>query len=746
MIRLFLTITFIGFWCNYSFAATYYVDYNDGNDVNDGLSEITAWKHAPGDPVATDNPSTVGLVAGDVVLFKGGVIYRGSITLKYSGNKNASITYKGNGWGAEKAILDGSEPMTGWRQCTSVEEGGENWQQCYITFVPAGVSAFTTRLAEEDEFLWLAQEPDQPDPFFFDAVDNFVSVPSTHQTTTSLIDTSRFNQSDSDYWDSSYLLLWVLPNVVQMRAILSYNPAEYKVTFDSTNNPDGYNRYSLYNSIHALDQPGEYFFDERSELNGTHRILLWPRNEVDIINEKITLYSKTFGIDIRDNNYITIEGFVVRYYAGSDLTHAVGIGTVSLAYLTKTGITIRNNTITHNVHATGGYGGIYLSHCNDSNIENNEITENMQMKGIFCPDDSAVTVSGNTLRKVGGTCLSFYTGKDCRVFNNTISDGKGTHANGMTFYLDCERILIYNNRVTDFNITLTFQESKDLVFINNIFDGANNTSKVVAAWGGMTGPVTLINNVIVGSDNHYGLYLSSDNPYSTDSGGDSVTFRITNNIIDGGGWESTNSYQYARSNNLYVGLGWNQQWHPWMPSPGEVVDSSGSKYLAILNTNVFVNPSERNYHLKSDSKAINAGVDPESFFPHDIFPDFNWNIDMDGTTRPIGSGWDIGAYEYSGSTGIYEKKNVPTNFMLYQNYPNPFNPTTKIQFSLPSRSFVSLKIFDILGKEVSTIVSKELSAGIHLRQWNAKDSPNGVYFYRLQAGNFIEVKKLVLLK
>jgi hypothetical protein len=84
-----------------------------------------------------------------------------------------------------------------------------------------------------------------------------------------------------------------------------------------------------------------------------------------------------------------------------------------------------------------------------------------------------------------------------------------------------------------------------------------------------------------------------------------------------------------------------------MPSPGEVVDSSGSKYLAILNTDVFVNPSENDYHLKNNSRAINAGVDPESFFPHDIFPDFNWNIDMDGTTRPIGSGWDIGAYEYT---------------------------------------------------------------------------------------------------
>ncbi len=85
-------------------------------------------------------------------------------------------------------------------------------------------------------------------------------------------------------------------------------------------------------------------------------------------------------------------------------------------------------------------------------------------------------------------------------------------------------------------------------------------------------------------------------------------------------------------------------------------------------------------------------------------------------------------------------------YSLFQNHPNPFNPSTSISFTLPSRSFVTLKIFDLLGREVSTIVSEELPAGDHSRQWNAEDFPSGVYFYRLQAGSFIETKKLVLLK
>jgi hypothetical protein len=91
-------------------------------------------------------------------------------------------------------------------------------------------------------------------------------------------------------------------------------------------------------------------------------------------------------------------------------------------------------------------------------------------------------------------------------------------------------------------------------------------------------------------------------------------------------------------------------------------------------------------------------------------------------------------------------KRLTAPFVLSQNYPNPFNPITTISFNLPSRLFVSLKVFDLLGKEVSSIVSGELEAGSHIRKWNAVHIPCGVYLYRLQAGNFNEMKKLILLK
>ncbi len=89
---------------------------------------------------------------------------------------------------------------------------------------------------------------------------------------------------------------------------------------------------------------------------------------------------------------------------------------------------------------------------------------------------------------------------------------------------------------------------------------------------------------------------------------------------------------------------------------------------------------------------------------------------------------------------------IPEMYSLTQNYPNPFNPSTTISFDLPSRSYVTLKVFDIIGREVSTIVSGEFQAGSYTRQWNAAKMASGVYFYRLTAGNFVNTKKLLLLK
>ena len=104
--------------------------------------------------------------------------------------------------------------------------------------------------------------------------------------------------------------------------------------------------------------------------------------------------------------------------------------------------------------------------------------------------------------------------------------------------------------------------------------------------------------------------------------------------------------------------------------------------------------------------------------------------------------------EIKASTGtdVGESRTTPTHFGLDQNYPNPFNPATTLSFSLASKSFVILKIFDVLGREVSVLVSEELPAGTYARQWDASAMSSGVYFSRMQAGSFVETKKVLLLR
>jgi hypothetical protein len=98
-------------------------------------------------------------------------------------------------------------------------------------------------------------------------------------------------------------------------------------------------------------------------------------------------------------------------------------------------------------------------------------------------------------------------------------------------------------------------------------------------------------------------------------------------------------------------------------------------------------------------------------------------------------------------TGFEESsQTLPKTFALHQNYPNPFNPSTTIEFDLPKASQVTLKIYNILGEEVATLVSDKLSAGSYSYDWDARNLASGVYLYKLQAGDFVETKKMILMR
>jgi hypothetical protein len=114
----------------------------------------------------------------------------------------------------------------------------------------------------------------------------------------------------------------------------------------------------------------------------------------------------------------------------------------------------------------------------------------------------------------------------------------------------------------------------------------------------------------------------------------------------------------------------------------------------------------------------------------------------------IGSSRTIWHRPISEITSVSEDQvdEMPTEFLLSQNYPNPFNPSTKIKYSIPQSSNVIIKVFDILGSEIETLVNEEKPTGTYEITWSAANLPSGVYFYRIQASSFVETKKMLLLK
>jgi hypothetical protein len=143
------------------------------------------------------------------------------------------------------------------------------------------------------------------------------------------------------------------------------------------------------------------------------------------------------------------------------------------------------------------------------------------------------------------------------------------------------------------------------------------------------------------------------------------------------------------------------------------------------------------YKLQSSSPCINTGIK----LPN------HCNVDFWGNPVPSDTNVDRGAFEYHKTSGMDNQlPYVATEYKLTQNYPNPFNPVTNIHFYIPQSQFVSLKVHDILGRDVGTVLEGRLEQGPHTVEFNATGFPSGVYYYTLYAGSFMETKQLILMK
>jgi len=408
-------------------------------------------------------------------------------------------------------------------------------------------------------------------------------------------------------------------------------------------------------------------------------------------------------------------GCVVCFVNGEDSTSILqgftlrnGIGLLwgersgGAIFIYNSGPTVRYNVIRNNNVILEG-GGIEC-HTSSATIQYNRIFDNTSATiggGISCYSSDLKIAHNNILNNFAGvwgggiTCLE----SDAIISNNNIQNNSSTWENGGAIYCLFSNAIIDNNLlVNNYADSLAggiFNHSSNLVIINNAL--IDNYS----IYGGHdivavdTGAIYACNNIIWAYSG-----IQADRIIVDDT---SITEIFYNNIL--GGW------------------------------PG-----IGNIDLDPL----FRDPTNGDFHLMSvacgdsaDSPCIDAG-DPDIL---DSLLDCSWGL---GSSRS-----DMGAYGGGDSVtvGIVEELPiVPVQFILLQNYPNPFNAETTIKFIIPESEVVCLTVYDLLGRQIETLLDGYKQTGVHTVTFDASHLASGVYFYRLQAGERVETKRMVLLK
>lgn len=195
---------------------------------------------------------------------------------------------------------------------------------------------------------------------------------------------------------------------------------------------------------------------------------------------------------------------------------------------------------------------------------------------------------------------------------------------------------------------------------------------------------------------------------------------------------------------ILVGIGFSQTTHEvtvsnFSFSPAELTITVGD---AVKWTNV-----SGNHNVLADDGSFTSGpVAPAPWeFTHTFTVAGNNPYYCVPHGGPGGQGM-AGVIVVQNAVSVPEDELLANDFELKQNYPNPFNPSTRINFAIPNSSFVNLKVYDVIGNEIATLVSEEKQAGNYEIDFNATGLPGGIYFYQIKSGSFIETRKMTLLK
>jgi hypothetical protein len=490
--------------------------------------------------------------------------------------------------------------------------------------------------------------------------------------------------------------------------------------------------------IMIFDSPGLNKICGFTLTGGSGKKTVWPNgsftilgagvyiqhSSAEIINNYIinnSIYSSSPSSDILGGGIFwganAFSGFTLRIYgniiAGNEITGGqTGGGGINISnyviggelnYLIE-GNTIENNTVTNIDIWKAMGGGIFIDCClptvGDQIIRNNIIRNNSVncshsfgggIYFIIRDTDSAGTVDNNP---------------GPYVYNNIISGNYSDYLGG--------GVSVWRAYYVPPNPATPLQSAGNYVpkpsFINNTI--VDNTSPDGSGFFIMNHVPFLMNNIIRNNypgNAEWGEVFLGDVPY----------------------WLETNHYQGVMMFYNDIQGGW------------EDGDSAEG--------NIDFEPlfADTLFNLSDSSYCIGNGIDSIDF-NGTLYNSPPTDFDGDPRPNPPGSMPDIGAYESPLYSPVYVEKYeslIPFEYTLYQNYPNPFNPSTTIKFSIPKLSFVTLKVYDVLGNEIATLVNEEKPIGVYEIEFSTRNGlASGIYFYQLKAGVYVETKKMIFLK
>ncbi len=400
-------------------------------------------------------------------------------------------------------------------------------------------------------------------------------------------------------------------------------------------------------------------------------------------------------------------------------------------------------------------------------------------KGIMVSAAGDTWTKNNSGLPPGGIIRNLYN------YNNTILAGTGFDG----VYQSVDHGLTWNKLDPDGvlrNETILSLTAKDnYIFAGTSYHGIYRSSDNGNSWEHLTNGLpstefgttaldTSGSNVLAGTGN--ALF------WSTDHGDTWITSSINSATISriaaAGGYVysiastgiSATSGIYRSSNN---GISWDLVFPSNSSTPVSIAAQDSFVYVGDISSGImtsydyglgFINFGLGQYGVFSilplkDSVYVGTQQDSPEAFKSDSYG-IDWFEIGGGLVSPLSletlTNDDQNIYGGSPEKGIWvrprfdvvsvKEGTFPYKYELSQNFPNPFNPTTKINYQIPELSFVSLKVYDILGNEITTLVNDEKPAGRYEADFNAKNLSSGIYFYRLQAGKFIHTFKMILLK